>query len=107
MVEASVFAAAGSFEASQRSAMDRTSSGSIAVRGRGQQLQSLLGAPRVPQHRGLQVLRPDVQRVGIDRAVHEIERRGHVAARGGDLGQRIVAGGLPCLAPGRLDRTYV
>ena len=56
------------------------------MRGRGQQLEGLLGAPRVPEHGGLQILRPDVLRIRIDRAVNKIERRGHIAARYGDLG---------------------
>ena len=45
MVEVSVFAAAGSFEASQRSAMERTSSGSILCAAVASNWRASLGCP--------------------------------------------------------------
>ena len=72
MVEASALAAAGAFEASQRSAMARTSSGSALCAAVASTCEGLLGAAQVAQHGGLQVLRPDVQRVGVDRAVDKV-----------------------------------
>ena len=93
-VEASVLAAAGSFEASQRSAMERTSSGSVFVRGRASTWRASLARPEWRNRAGLQILRPDVERIGARSSAREIERGRHVAAAGGDLGQRVIAGGL-------------
>ena len=69
------------------------------VRGRGEHLQCLLVAPEMAQHRRFEILRTEVERVGVDRAVREVKRGGHVAARGGDLRNRIITGGLPGVAP--------
>ena len=99
MVEASALAAAGVLEASQRLGHRAHVERIGAVRG-GERLQGFRSAIQVAQHGGLQILRADIQGVGIDRAVDEIEGGRHVAARRGDLRQRVVAGGLPRLAPG-------
>src|ERR1019366_4490901 len=79
MVVVRVRAASGLFEASQFSAMGGKPGGS-----------TLFGAAEVAEHGGLQVLGTDVERIGVDRPIDEIQGSGHIAAGGCDLRQRKV-----------------
>ena len=61
------------------------------------------GRPAQMAQRGrFQSIGADVEGIGIERAVREVQRGGKIPARRGDFRERKIRGRLPFLAPGRL-----
>ncbi len=103
MAVANGVASAASREASQRSAITRTSNGSHTSSARAAQAKASSDRPRCRSSAADFRLsaRMFSELVWSDCSAKSGCRR-HVAARGGDLGKRLVAGRPPCHAPGGL-----